>query len=146
MKTPIKFFRKQEIKPLTEVGEKKDKRTKFLFTFSKVLFFGSLIFWTGYTTVTYFRNYTWKWQSPIIIKVQTPLVIKHNVEILSPVSSNSASLIGQVFADDKPLNVGAIADKIYQLESSGGKNDGCRKLGLYNGYGFRQNTSEWMCY
>jgi hypothetical protein len=39
-----------------------------------------------------------------------------------------------------------ISDKIYQLESSGGRNDGCRRIGLYNGYGFRQNKKEWKCF
>jgi len=36
--------------------------------------------------------------------------------------------------------------QIYGLESSFGKNDGCKARGLYNGFGFRQNSSEWVCY
>jgi hypothetical protein len=40
-----------------------------------------------------------------------------------------------------------IADKIYTLESSGGKNDWCQKNGQgFNGYGFAQNKGTWMCY
>jgi hypothetical protein len=44
------------------------------------------------------------------------------------------------------LDLGQIADKIYTLESSGGKNDGCRDMGLFNGYGYRQNSFEHVCY
>lgn len=41
---------------------------------------------------------------------------------------------------------GDILWHIYGLESSFGNADGCLKQGLYNGYGFRQNSSEWVCY
>lgn len=43
-------------------------------------------------------------------------------------------------------SLSAIAGIIYRLESSGGRNDGCREKGLYNGYGFRQNKSEFKCF
>lgn len=35
---------------------------------------------------------------------------------------------------------------IYTLESSQGKQDGCKKQGKYNGFGFRQNSFEHVCY
>lgn len=35
---------------------------------------------------------------------------------------------------------------IYLLESTEGKNDGCKDSGMYNGFGFRQNSSEHKCY
>lgn len=35
---------------------------------------------------------------------------------------------------------------IYMLESTKGQNDGCKDEGKFNGYGFRQNSSEWKCY
>lgn len=35
---------------------------------------------------------------------------------------------------------------VYFLESTSGKNDGCKDEGKINGYGFRQNGSEWKCY
>jgi len=38
-----------------------------------------------------------------------------------------------------------IVDKVYQLESSGGKNVLC-PAGKFNGYGYRQNKFEWVCY
>lgn len=37
-------------------------------------------------------------------------------------------------------------DKIRRLESSGGRNDGCLKKGLINGYGYSQSTFSWKCY
>lgn len=39
-----------------------------------------------------------------------------------------------------------IVSKVYRLESSGGKNDSCRKIGKWNGYGYAQNTRSWNCY
>jgi hypothetical protein len=35
---------------------------------------------------------------------------------------------------------------IYTLESSQGKNDGCKRSGKFNGFGFRQNSREFKCY
>jgi hypothetical protein len=32
------------------------------------------------------------------------------------------------------------------LESGGGKRDNCQNKGLYNGYGYRQNKFEQICY
>ena len=41
---------------------------------------------------------------------------------------------------------GDILWRVYTLESSAGKNDGCRLLGKYNGFGYRQNTREHACF
>jgi hypothetical protein len=38
-----------------------------------------------------------------------------------------------------------IADRIFILESSGGKYVNC-PLNTYNGFGWKQNKSEWKCY
>jgi len=35
---------------------------------------------------------------------------------------------------------------IYFLESTSGKNDGCKDQGKVNGFGYRQNSGEWKCY
>lgn len=35
---------------------------------------------------------------------------------------------------------------IYMLESTKGQKDGCKDEGKFNGYGYRQNSSEWKCY
>lgn len=59
--------------------------------------------------------------------------------------------ISQVQAIELPrpaedLNRAEVVWKIYGLESTWGKNDGCRKMGKYNGFGFRQNSRENVCY
>lgn len=43
-------------------------------------------------------------------------------------------------------DIQTIADTIYGLESTWGKNDGCRAKGKFNGYGFGQNEHSWNCY
>jgi len=35
---------------------------------------------------------------------------------------------------------------VYFLESTSGKNDGCKEEGKFNGYGFAQNSAQWKCY
>lgn len=40
-----------------------------------------------------------------------------------------------------------IADKVFQLESSSGKNDKCVREGRgFNGYGFGQSLTKYNCY
>jgi len=47
----------------------------------------------------------------------------------------------------KPLTLNQIADRIFQLESSGGKNDGCVRDGLgFNGYGYSMSSSKLVCF
>lgn len=45
-----------------------------------------------------------------------------------------------------PKQLDDIARKIQILESSGGKNDGCKRKGMVNGYGYRQNSTEIKCF
>jgi hypothetical protein len=54
-----------------------------------------------------------------------------------PVSASSDVEPVAVAEDESPqFSVQEIADKIYILESSGGKNDSCRLKGMWNGYGY----------
>lgn len=41
---------------------------------------------------------------------------------------------------------GEILWKIYGLESSWGRNDGCREQGKFNGFGYGQNSYVWNCF
>ena len=118
------------MKPLTK------KRTKTRLTLSTLLVAIITIFilTSGYGVYSFFT--TFGIQTPII--VQSPIFRLHPEVLISPLASKSAKL--------GTFDVGKIADKIYTLESSGGKNDSCRNLGLYNGYGYRQNSFEWICY
>lgn len=42
--------------------------------------------------------------------------------------------------------VATIVTAIHGLESTWGKNDGCKRKGLVNGYGYRQNSREFKCF
>jgi len=119
-----------DIKPLKKGNKLKGT---LIFFFSALAFF--LVACASYGVYSFFYNYSL--QSPIIF--QSPIVSKHKDVIISPVATGSAKT-------SMLIDLGAIADKIYTLESSGGKNDGCRKLGLFNGYGFSQSTFHWNCY
>lgn len=46
----------------------------------------------------------------------------------------------------KSSEIDGIVDKVYTLESSRGKHDSCRAKGLYNGYGYGQNKTSWLCF
>lgn len=64
-----------------------------------------------------------------------------------PVSARSDVEPEAVAEDESPqFSVQEIADKIYILESSGGKNDSCRLKGLFNGYGYMQNSYYNECF
>ena len=124
-------FTKHTTSPVSDKSPKnKGLKLKFL------LFIAFLIWLTLgiFGIYQFFLNYSLR--SPIII--QSPIVPNKVELMISPVGSDSAKL--------KTLDIGEIADKIYTLESSGGKNDSCRKLGLYNGYGYSQSTFSWKCY
>jgi hypothetical protein len=77
---------------------------------------------------------------------------RSTVEIVNPVYSKTVEEIyieSPVIPknEEKETDIDFISDKIFGLESSWGKNDGCVRKGEgYNGYGFRQNSREWKCY
>ena len=101
--------------------------------------FGILILFLILTSVYGFYSFftTYGLRTPIIL--QNPVYKLNPNVIISPVGKKKTSIKGT-------FDIGAIADKIYTLESSNGKNDGCNRLGKFNGYGYRQNTFEWICY
>ena len=39
-----------------------------------------------------------------------------------------------------------ILHKIYSMESSQGKHDGCKDIGKFNGFGYGQNATVWNCF
>lgn len=116
--------------------------------------------------VEFVNTHTFKWQSPIVL--QSPLLIDRN-SLLSPqaVFSNSlneatesaqpakrsfipTNIIPSAYAHEEEAEKIALLNdtdnagivwRIYQLESSFGKEDGCKKKGLYNGFGYAQPDS-----
>lgn len=55
-------------------------------------------------------------------------------------------VIKKAQASEVEPSVQEIVRKIYQLESSSGKNDSCRAKGKFNGYGYAQSIHTWNCY
>lgn len=70
---------------------------------------------------------------------------KHNVEVVSAKAVADSPVAGGHEAGETLPPLSDIVDKIYQLESSGGKYVNCPK-GTYNGYGYAQNKHSWACY
>jgi len=129
-----RFFIKKVALPEPTV-KKGHNKIKIFFYSLVILFMAFIIGATGYGVYTFLTTYGF--QTPIILR--SPIYRLKPDVMISPVSTQSGKT-SAVF------DVGAIADKIYTLESSNGKNDGCKNLGLYNGYGWRQNNFEWKCY
>lgn len=87
-----------------------------------------------YGVISFFKNYGL--QNPIVLR--SPVYSKTKDILISPISTKSAK-------QSMVIDLSKIADKIFTLESSRGKNVNCPE-GTYNGYGYRQNTFEWVCY
>lgn len=111
-----------------------------------------LTVWT--VLVTYFFD-NYRLQSPIVIDLRSPVRERY----ISPVSvgvtatpiSNDEDQKGVTPTITPTPNESALAhpeilEKVYTLESSGGKNDGCRDEGKYNGFGYGQNKYVWNCF
>lgn len=119
--------------PLTGItkGVVKHNKIKWTIRIIKYLFILSLLGIASYGIYAFNTNYS------LQLPFRSPIVPREHKILISPVGHKKASML---------IDLGKIADRIYTLESSGGKNDGCRDMGLYNGYGFRQNSREWVCY
>ena len=44
------------------------------------------------------------------------------------------------------VDIDKVVSVVHKLESSGGVNDGCKRKGGVNGYGYRQNSNSFKCY
>lgn len=110
-------------------------------------------------------------RSPIIVKVQLPFeariaskfssgIQKVNAEEMNTKSVTATPTPQPTKKPTKQTNAGAFSDqdyinqakhkdivaKIYTLESSQGTQDGCKDQGKVNGFGYRQNDFEWICF
>jgi hypothetical protein len=82
----------------------------------------------------FFMSYFLTFRSPVII--QMPIQVHKRVEPLSPTPTPKKVKVTLTPTATPTPKLKVDIKKIYQLESSGGKNDGCRNKGLYNGYGY----------
>lgn len=86
-----------------------------------------------------------EWQPIIVPRYNTVKKIVKN----APVAPVKAVVEKKALTDKEIIYNHKYADilwRIYGLESSYGKNDGCKDDGQFNGYGFAQNTSSWNCF
>lgn len=106
--------------------------------------------WDGY-----WRSHEWTWQSPVRVEFRTPLIIKElkpqAQRLLSPIPDEKTQSSGVLGANlgttykteyelvmSKPH--GELLWKIFNRESSLGKNDACRQRGVgFNGLGLGES-------
>lgn len=149
---PKRFITHKDRKEIPNMFSVKSKiKTKAILSLLVFIFIFLGLF--AYLVNEYIDTHTFKFQSPITI--QSPMIVKRQVKTISPLSKKSVkskkqALIPVVYAEDNKkednYEVSQIVDTIFTLESSRGKNDGCRDAGLWNGYGYSQSTFSWKCY
>lgn len=83
---------------------------------------------------------THEWQFPLQWNGFTRVVEK---EVISPISGVSVKTEQEIF-NQYPLE--PMLKTIYFLESTEGKNDGCREQGKFNGFGYAQSDHTWQCF
>jgi len=125
---------------------KKNKRkfhiTKQTVKYAAIFVIGGLIF----VAIQYFFiNY--EFQSPIRSRWISPLIENSNPTVIMPLEDFSEDKAGEgVKATPSPtpskrtFSNEKILAGVYVLESSGGKNDTCKRQGKFNGYGYAPGT------
>lgn len=100
----------------------------------------------------FFKNYHFEYRSPIVF--QWPVMVVKNTQSKAPSMPKKAPMVKKAikttYKTDKELILskkhGELLWKVYGLESTWGKNDGCKLKGQFNGFGYGQNTSSWNCF
>lgn len=114
----------------------------------------SVAIYALYEVDKFFDHNTINWQSPV--KLQTPIFVSprtqaqaKQVEVVP--TAQAAEVPAAPSKEPEPVKqvnhtISEVVRRVYQLESSSGKNDGCRAKGLFNGYGYAQSTHTWNCF
>jgi hypothetical protein len=131
---------KQEIRAISENGARMTK--KFMAYFAMFLVFvivGDIVY----------DNYDINYRSPVTIERRKDhFVITNDVDIPeemeSPLEVKNEPLTDMEIIDQYELS--QYIKAIYFLESTHGKNDGCKDQGKFNGYGYGQNATSWNCF
>ena len=84
-------------------------------------------------------------QMPVQLEKRKPMIIKVTPTKTPTPTPEETSFVPKAYAEVKHSNT-EILKRVYQLESSGGKNDSCRDQGKFNGYGYGQSTFVWNCF
>ena len=99
----------------------------------------------------YGNKHEFDWQSPLLIKrrvVKTisPTIERVEAKELEPVAVIEAPKPLTRKAPIPARKNGMLPPRIHQLESEHGHTDPCTLSGKVNGFGYAQNTSQWVCY
>jgi hypothetical protein len=135
----------------TELGAKKIRKAKEQFKNSK-LFLAIVMLAIGISwTVNYYEfKKLWEEYQEVIRYMEDRYPMTGRITIVNEAkAATEAPVEESVAVEEAPKideGVEDVADIIFALESSEGKNDGCRRYGKWNGYGFRQNSAEWACF
>lgn len=140
-----------EIEKTKEEIQKENKRLRMVILGGVVLgiIWSVLVGW-------FFSNYYLR--SPIIL--QSPVMERYPKVSPTPKPQRKAgkSVVPVVVAKEevkepisdeervKMAKNGDILWKVYGLESTWGRNDGCRDQGRFNGFGYGQNGNVWNCF
>lgn len=83
---------------------------------------------------------THEWQFPIVWIGFTREI---EPEVISPISGISEKTEKEIM---KQYPLRALLETVYFLESTEGRNDGCRNEGKVNGFGYAQSNHTWQCF
>lgn len=115
--------------------------------------------WDGY-----WRTHEWSWQTPVIIKLQNPLIIRElkpiTRQVVSPIVEGDKTQTGAELRANTTKNNprteyeivmaqkhGKILWNVYQLETQRGKTDWCRNNNAgYGGFGVKESPTKIACY
>lgn len=136
-------------KPKKVESRKVDKKRVSWKTRFLIIFVGLVLFVAGVAYCAE-RYVDWRagheWQFPAVW-----IGFVRKIEAISPIRTGEVSGV----VDSTPKTdmeiieeyyLAPVLKSVYFLESTSGKNDGCKDKGLVNGYGYRQNSFEFKCY
>lgn len=133
--------RKRKKKEKVEEVKKPDvwKRVKLMFVGIVMLFIG-----VAYCAERYvYWRAGHQWQFPLVWIGMVREIVTHNI---NPATGEVARKPMTDIEVIEQYRLAPYLKSMYQLESSKGKNDGCKDQGKFNGYGFMQNGNDWVCY
>ena len=82
-----------------------------------------------------------EYQSPIVFRMPWYEI---ETTVISPISGIPIKTEMEIM---EQYRLSPVIKSLYMLESTSGKNDGCKEEGKVNGFGFAQSSeSNWVCY
>lgn len=140
VKEQVRDGKRRKKEESAKAKEQRRKRTKIKF------YFISFVVTTMVISIAWFFD-NYQLRNPILLGFQAPYVRRNEaVNILSPVAEAKTPSIKTDMEVIEQYKLSTVLKGVYTLESSRGKNDGCKDKGQFNGFGFRQNSSEFKCY